>query len=436
MGGTYRLVRGLLRLGLKAYFREIEVRGLERLEAPGPCVLVANHQNSMIDPFLIIAAVDRPVCFIAKAPLFRQPVLGSVLRALRCIPAHRSQDPGYAKEKNDELYEKAAGTLAAGPVLAIFPEGKSHSEPELAEFKHGAAKIALEAEQRRGGARILLAGLHFLRSRGFRGRVLVEIGAPVVLEAYRERYAKDAREAVAALTAELHERLTELLRTAESHEVLRLAGLLARMRALEVGGPDPLPEAVDREKRILDACRALKASAPAEVEALHVDLKRYEDRLRLLGVRDDQVAADYRFGRVAGYVLRNLVLLLLGLPFVAAGLAANAVPYVLAWCVSRLFSGGPDQRATAGFLSALVLFPAAWAAIGWAAWGRGGGPALAAALALAPLAGLAALHGMDRWHRVFAETRGLAAAIALPAARATLRRLRRRCLDRARRLMT
>ena len=104
MGLFYGVARGVIRLGLRAFFREIEVRGGEHLPADGPCIVAANHPNSMMDPFLLFAALERPMCFIAKAPLFKAPVVGWFLRRLRCIPAYRSQDPGYAKEKNEQLY--------------------------------------------------------------------------------------------------------------------------------------------------------------------------------------------------------------------------------------------------------------------------------------------------------------------------------------------
>src|ERR1043165_9950973 len=69
LGVLYRLIRSLVRLGLRAFFRDIEVRGAENLPPDGPCIVAANHFNSMIDPFLLVATLYRPLCFIAKAPL-------------------------------------------------------------------------------------------------------------------------------------------------------------------------------------------------------------------------------------------------------------------------------------------------------------------------------------------------------------------------------
>ncbi len=432
----YRLTKGLVRLGLRAFFREIEVRGAENLPGDGPCIVAANHHNSMIDPFLLLAMLDRPLCFIAKEPLFRTPVVGWFLRRLRCIPAYRSQDPGYSKEKNDALFAAAAETLATGPALALFPEGRSHSEPQLAEFRHGASKIALETETRRSGVRIQLVGLHYEETRGFRGRVLIQLGPTVAASGVLERYRADARAGIAALTEELQQRLSEMILTAESREVLRLADLLARMRALqEKGRPHETAEAFDRKKLILDRYRILREREPGEVERLRLQLSRYENVLARTGLHEEQVGADRRIGGVLASAAWNTLILALGLPFLALGIATNVLPYALSWLVARFSTRLPDRRASAGFFTALATLPLYWAGLAAYAgrrWGLDVGLAIAA---VGPLSGVLALHSMDRWHEVFVQSWALWLSLVRPSARAMLRRMRSRALARADRLL-
>ena len=432
----YRFTKGLVRLGLRAFFREIEVRGAENLPPDGPCIVAANHHNSMIDPFLLLAMLDRPLCFIAKAPLFRMPVLGWFLRRLRCIPAHRSQDPGYAKELNEALYAAAAKTLAEGPALALFPEGRSHSEPQLAEFRHGASKIALETESLRPGVRVQLVGLHYEETRGFRGRVLVQLGPPVAAAGFLDRYRADSRAGVATLTEELQRRLSEMILTAESREAIRLADLLARMRALqEKGRPHETAEAFDRKKLILDRYRFLREREPHEVERLRLELARYESVLGRTGLHEEDVGTERRIGAVLRSALGNTLILALGLPFLALGVAMNVVPYLLAWLVARVSTRLPDRRASAGFLAGLAAFPLAWAALAVGVGRRWGLDLGIAAAAIAPLSGVLALHSMDRWHEVFVQSWGLWLSLVRPSARAMLRRMRTRALARADRLL-
>ena len=44
-GPLYRLIKGLLRLTFRVYYRTIDVRGLERLPVEGPVLLVAAEKR-------------------------------------------------------------------------------------------------------------------------------------------------------------------------------------------------------------------------------------------------------------------------------------------------------------------------------------------------------------------------------------------------------
>lgn len=412
MSLLYAAIRGLLRLGTGAFFREIEVHGA--VPPDGPCVIVANHHNSMMDPFLIVAASERPICFMAKAPLFSTPVLGWLLRAGGCVPVHRKQDPGYDREKNVAVFEQAAKALARGPALAIFPEGQSHSDPHLAEFRHGASRIALEAETRQGGVRVQMVGLHFEGTRGFRGRALVQFAPPMELSGWRDRFAADARAATAALTDELHARMSEMVLSAEDQELAELSDLVRRMDVLQRGEPADLREAFERRRKVLAAYRRLRETRPDEVDALMDDLREYRRMLELHGVRDENVAGRFH--------LTPALAVLGGLPFMAAAMAGNLPPYAAAWAASRLAAGAPDRIAGMSLQASLVLFPLYWGWLAWMGWSLGGPGGLAAALVGAPVAGAIGLRWMGAWYRLWRSV------CALWAPRASLRALRGRVL--------
>lgn len=430
----YRFVRRLLRFGRRAFFREVETHGLENVPADGPLLLLANHHNGMIDPFLLISTAERPVTFVAKANLFRVPVLGWFLRNLHCMPAWRGEEKDYSKEKNQALYEAGAARLLAGDAIGIFPEGRSHTDPSLAEFKFGASKIAFEAEAKGARVRVQLVGIHFEKTRGFRGKVLLQFGPPVTLEAHRERYAQDPREAIGALTADLHARLSQHVLTAENEELVRLADLVERMGVLDAEGESGLKAVFERKKALLEGYRRLREVAPAEIDELREDLRAYHGFLRSLGVRDDQVAADYRLGRVIRYALRNTLALLAGLPFVAAGLVGNLAPYLAAYGAAKL-GKTLDDRTGIAFMASLLAFPAWWAGLALGAGLLAGGWGAAIAAAGAPITGAVALAWMDRWHAVLRETWGLWTALWMRRARAKLRAVRARILARLEKLI-
>jgi len=142
------LLRPLLRLILRVFFRRIEVSGAEGVPATGPVIFVLNHPNGLIDPAFLLCLAPRRVSFLAKAPLFRMPIIGAICRSFEAIPVHRRQDAGADLTKNAETFETARAVLVKGGTIAVFPEGASHSDDKLRPLKHYYLGDAAEIERR------------------------------------------------------------------------------------------------------------------------------------------------------------------------------------------------------------------------------------------------------------------------------------------------
>jgi 1-acyl-sn-glycerol-3-phosphate acyltransferase len=127
--GTLRTVVGpVLRLAWR-----LEVHGADRIPR-GPVIVVANH-DSLADPFVLGAALDRPLRFLAKQELWSNRVVGRVLDALGGIPVERAT--------GDVAAVAVAGrALAAGAAVAIFPQGTVLGPPDR-PWQRGAARLAL-----------------------------------------------------------------------------------------------------------------------------------------------------------------------------------------------------------------------------------------------------------------------------------------------------
>ena len=112
--------RGLFGLVLRIFFRRIEISGLERVPREGPVIFVLNHPNGLIDPGFLLCLAPRRVSFLAKAPLFRMPVIGIFCRAFEAIPVHRRQDAGAAHVQSEHFktaQEKLPRYLAETPRI-------------------------------------------------------------------------------------------------------------------------------------------------------------------------------------------------------------------------------------------------------------------------------------------------------------------------------
>src|SRR5258705_8756763 len=117
-----RIIVALLRLALMIYFRRIEVTGLEHVPVESPVIFVLKHPNALVDPVFLLCVAPRRVSFLAKAPLFRMPVLGAFVRALDSLPVYRPQDEGQDVSRNNETFVVARKLLARGGTIGVCPE--------------------------------------------------------------------------------------------------------------------------------------------------------------------------------------------------------------------------------------------------------------------------------------------------------------------------
>jgi len=131
---TWRFAKTQARVLSRMLGVRVKVRGLENLDGR-PCVFVSNHR-SHFDSAAILGFVPGINRFTAKKELFREPVLGLVMRAMGMIPVDR--------EHPEKAIERLRGLERDGHSLVFFPEGTRSRDGVLAPFKKGAFVTAIE----------------------------------------------------------------------------------------------------------------------------------------------------------------------------------------------------------------------------------------------------------------------------------------------------
>ena len=406
----YRLFRLFARFLVGLFYRRVEVIGRERVPATGPLVVAANHQQGLMDGVLLAATLPRRLRPIAKAPLFRYPIIGQLARLAGAIPVHRRQDEGNGRVDNQAMFGAAHRALAEGEALLIFPEGVSQPEPALMPLRTGAARLVLGSGGGSGGrgpcATLLPVGLMFHEPGTFRvGSAVVLMGEPVATE---DCDALPEEEAVRRLTARLEAALRRLIVEARDRHTLDLvlaAEAIWREEAPEVAA-DPLARTTWRQ-RAARANAYLAAFEPARLSALRERLERYVGELEGTGLTDRDLSQGYQLRAVLRYALRQGLALVLGLPLALWGLVNHILPYGLTAVTVRALDPEADVESTYKVAVGLVVYPLCWLLEGWVIWRLGGGALLAVfVLSLLPT-GFFALSWTQRLDRVRRDTRGL-----------------------------
>lgn len=397
--------------GAAGVFQTIERTGTSVPD--GPVLVVANHPNSLLDPLVIFRVAGRPTRPLAKAPLFDQAFVGTMLRLLGGLPVYRAQDDASQMHRNEETFRGAIAALRAGDAVQIYPEGKSHSEPALAPMRTGAARIALGAEQQSGwtlGLRIVPIGLTYERKSLFRGRVLAVIADPFTIGQLRHAYEQDSAAVVRALTDQIEERLRAVTLNVAEHRDTELIDTAERLYVREKGvhgfrERDPLAERLPRLRAFARGLAWLRDHDPARHQRLARAVAHYRRRAELLGVREGDVPPGYSFAGTLRYVVTNGVLLLLLLPFALLGSLIWYPTYLAPNATLRVVRPEYEAIATYKLATGCAAVPITIAlALVVGALIAGWKGALLAAV-LVPLSGLFAIAWHDRWQQVREDAR-------------------------------
>ena len=391
-------------LATRTYYRLS--RAGERVPSSGPLLVVANHPNSLLDPALVSVAADRPVRFLAKAPLFSDRLVGWLVRGAGSIPVYRRQDDAAQVGRNEEMFAAVHAALAGGAAVGIFPEGLSHSNPSLAPLRTGAARIALGAAATRGGDAfpIVPVGLVFRDKDVFRSEALLVVGRPVEWNDLATRGETDA-DRVRLLTNRIDAALREVTVNLERWEDAPVVETAEAIWAAEFGAE---PDDVHRLERTHEAARLLgrlRADGDPRWEPLARDVRIHTRALARLRLRPSDLAApEPTTGGAIRWSLRQL-------PFAASALLAAIgaaiywLPYrATGWIAQRV--GAPeDIRSTWKLLLGALLHVAWTLLLAALAASSGGWVAGLAALAVLPVLALLALHVVERWGRAREDAR-------------------------------
>ncbi len=350
----YRAFRLVVSLLLRNFFRlEPVVDPARALSAEGPVIFVGNHPNGLVDPGLLFVLVDRHVTFLAKAPLFRLPVLGWILKGLDALPVFRKQDGGGDTSKNDSTLTASVDALVRGRAITLFPEGKSHSEPQLADLKTGCARIALDAVAKGAKVRIVPIGITYREKNRFKSLVHVEVGATLEVTSFSKGQGSADADAVRGLTDAIAAGLSSITLNLEQWEDLPLVETAEALYALDKG--DRAGD-IERQKAFARGLSLLRAEQPERFDALKAEVTSFRRRLDLVQVRPEELTFLYRPATVARFVFRNLVWLF-GLPLFLAGMVVFFVPYWIPISLVVATKPEKDTESTVKVLTLLLLAP-------------------------------------------------------------------------------
>ncbi len=201
----YRGVRLASRIIASVTFG-FRTEGQHHLEFEGGGMLLATHQ-SLLDPVLIGMVPNRRLNFLARKTLFRNSLLGFLIRLLDAIEIDR--DRGGLAGLREML-----NRLQKGEMVLLFPEGTRSSDGEIGNLKPGFIPVARRSQVPL--IPIAIVGAFDCLPKGAkiptRQPIAVVFGEPIPYSVYMPMSDAEMLEAVAKKLKALHYRAKALVK--------------------------------------------------------------------------------------------------------------------------------------------------------------------------------------------------------------------------------
>ncbi len=358
----YALLKLLVVLWHFLFYKKIVVVGRENIPQSEPIVFAPNHQNALMDALAIVSTCWMQPVFLARADIFKNPIIARILKFLRIMPVYRIRDGKDELAKNDEIFNKSMSVLENNGAIAIFPEANHAGFRHLRPLKKGIPRIVFQAEERNAyklGVKIVPVGIYYSNYPNMKSILLVKYGDPFEIAPFNPIFKENQQKGMIALRNEIaknirpniidipdmaHNDFYENARDVFDSSVLKHMELKST--------PENKFKA---DQFIISKLHNIQLNSPEQFNKVNERLTAYSEIIETLELPDSLIesrpASPFRF-------ILTFSLFLISLPIHLGGLILNYLPYSL---IKRHVDSKIKDvqfRSSFTFVLGLIIYPA------------------------------------------------------------------------------
>ena len=326
---------------IKLSLRRLTIKGKENLPKDGAVIIGCNHTSALLDPLVILRAMNSDTVFMTRADIFRKPFLQKVFTFLKMLPIFRIRDGIAAVKQNEEIIAKCGDVLQHGLPLALFPEATHRPKHSLLPLSKGIFHIALEANKRIGHERpvyIVPMGLEYGRYFRYRSNVVATYGEPINVTEFVRQHEGEVTPArlLAMLREELATRMSKLIAYVPDTEDYDAQWELTKLCTAQCHPLSPAERLTINQAVIKRLVEKKEQENPEATAALYADAIAFKKERRLHGIHPSSTSHKHPLIASIG----NTLALLCALPYYLF----CAITMALSWLVSyKIVSGLKDK---------------------------------------------------------------------------------------------
>ncbi len=220
----YKFLKVLVGFSLKIFFQKIYVSGTEHVKKHKAQIIASNHPSGFLEPLIMACYLPKPLYFLVRGDVFKNPIANYLLRATHQIPIFRFRD-GFSKMRNNsKTMDESLEVLNAKNNLLIFAEGGTQCIKKLRPLQKGIARIAFQTLEAHPDLdlEILPTGINFTHFTEFNREIYLKIGPPIAVKPFFDLYCEDKNKGITSLLDAVYEGMKENIVHLENQNLLNI----------------------------------------------------------------------------------------------------------------------------------------------------------------------------------------------------------------------
>jgi 1-acyl-sn-glycerol-3-phosphate acyltransferase len=335
------------------------ITGLENIPENTPLFFAPNHQNALMDALAIICSIKKQPVFIARADIFKNPVIARILILFKILPAFRIRDGKENLKKNEEIFDISVKILENKNILTLFPETTHTDLKRLRELKKGVQRIVFQAEEKNKfnlGIKILPIGIYYSNYWNIQSTVQINYGKPIEINEYLDIFKQNPQKAMLSLRDRISEEILPLIIHIENEEYYHLFDFMRefsnkKMRAVQKLNNNQMGK-FKADQLIIENLERTFKSKPEIIKELYELVNEYRNILNNNNLRHWVIEKNEQLSNI---ILKS-VLLIISAPVFIYGFINNLIPFYLHKPITSKLK---DRQFTTSitFVIGMIFFP-------------------------------------------------------------------------------